>query len=59
MGPAPFVSIEGVAPEKAPYRVIRRSFTSFSKESTKLLSSCLVWRFFRGNSACWVIVNGP
>ena len=43
-----------VEPEKAPYCVVRRSFGI-----TKLLSSRLAWRFFRLNSAAWLIENAP
>jgi len=43
-----------VEPEKAPYGVVRRSFGI-----TKPLSSRLAWRFFRLNSAAWLIENAP
>ncbi|MEW8545360.1 MAG: hypothetical protein AB2693_17700 [Candidatus Thiodiazotropha sp.] len=43
-----------VTPEKAPLGVARRSFGT-----TKLLSSRLDWRFFRGNRTDWISVNRP
>ncbi|MCW4345117.1 MAG: hypothetical protein N0E48_17435 [Candidatus Thiodiazotropha endolucinida] len=42
------------APEKAPLGIARRSFGT-----TKLLSSRLDWRFFRGNRANWISVDRP
>jgi hypothetical protein len=48
------LSIRGVAPEKAPLGVARRSFGI-----TKPLPSRLDWRFFRGNRADWISVNRP
>jgi hypothetical protein len=43
-----------VEAEKTPYGVIRRLFGT-----TKLRSSCLVWRFFSFNSGNNLIENGP